>query len=635
MKKFALVLLALVVLLFVGIGIAVLTFDPNKYKPDIVTALSKQTGRTVKLDGPISLHISLQGLTFGVQNASIGNASWASKPVMASIHEFDLGVGILPLLHHQVQVQGIKILNATIDLESSPKGEDNWDLANKTEQPAAIQKSQEKSGTATQPATGAPISIDVASVLIQDSHISIRDKEGKTSAFEVNKLTLKHAGDGFQLDLESVVNGTNVDASVKLGMKDLMTSKKFPIDATVTYAAYKLSFEGNTDLDSKQAILSKYKLSVGATDITGDLTAKWGGAKPAVSGSVNSVKLNSNDLKPSTESDASTKNNASVSAPAPTRAFSTNTLPLDGLKAADGHFKVKFDEVVSDKMVIKNVAGTIDLAGGRLNVDFPAMQMAGSTVDFKAVLDAATIPAHLEVSFAAPGIETAELMPMIGMGGFVSTKADAAMAITSSGNSLHDLASHATGNLSVISAGGKVLTDKLDPVIVNLLTAGSSGNSVGLNCLAVRFKLQDGVMADNGVLADTTVTTVLVKGNVNLGAETNDILLYAKPRAGGNIGSFIPPVHVGGTLLHPGYGVQAANIISNVAASLLSGGKVTGGTSPVPTVVSQSGQNACVYTLEHPAVAPAATKATPSGGLDLNQKPKDLGKALLKNFLGQ
>ena len=78
-------------------AIAITRFDPNAYKPDIVAAVKRATGRDLALNGKISLKPSLWP-TIQVSDVTFSNPPGFSRPQMASLQGMELQLGLLPLL---------------------------------------------------------------------------------------------------------------------------------------------------------------------------------------------------------------------------------------------------------------------------------------------------------------------------------------------------------------------------------------------------------------------------------------------------------------------------------------------------------------------------------------------------------
>ena len=113
-KKILLTLAALVVVVVAALGIALATFDLDAQRPKLAELLSAKTGHVVKLDGPISLHISREGIGFTIRDVHIGNPSWASRPELATIGRFELGVALGPLLRREVEITALTLDHADI-----------------------------------------------------------------------------------------------------------------------------------------------------------------------------------------------------------------------------------------------------------------------------------------------------------------------------------------------------------------------------------------------------------------------------------------------------------------------------------------------------------------------------------------
>lgn len=621
MKKTLLGLLALIVLAFAGLAIFVMTFNVDSYRGQIAQELSDTTGRKVSLNGPLKLNLSLSGVTLSIQDAAISNPSWASRPVMAGIGHFDLGIAVPPLLEHKLDVSTLDAVNADIDLEATGS-ENNWTfkLAEpKTAAPAP--KVAAKSSS--------PVAINVNKLSIKDSQVTYR-ADGKISVFKVSTLSIGGVG-GATVQLKAEYNGVPIDLNIKTGVANLLApSGAWPFTADLTYANYKLTAEGKADLDKKTASISSYDLTAGSSTIKGDLTANWAGAKPALRGTLTSASIKPSDF--TVKTDAGAKETPKPAAqPTAKRVFSDETLALDGLKSVNAAFNVKIDDIVLTNGSLKQTTATLNLTNGLLAIAPFKTNLGSGTISGDIKISGASNPAQLSVQVSSPNIELQDLLTFAAAPTFLSGKANFNVNIASSGNTTHALASNSVGVINLIAAGGNVSSSEAQDISSTLMQLFAPGGSNTLNCIAARFIVKNGVAQDNGILADTSATTVLGKGGFNLGQETLDLTLRAKAKSV-NIGDVLPAAYIGGTFTDPHFSVDPSEVIKNVAG-LLTGGGTAGST--VPNILSQPGQNACVYTLEHPV----AQTATPQGVLQpgLAGKASDVLKnagGLLKGIMG-
>ena len=152
-----------------------------------------------------------------------------------------------------------------------------------------------------------------------------------------------------------------------------------------------------------------------------------------------------------------------------------------------------------------------------------------------------------------------------------------------------------------------------------------------MNCLAVRLIAKQGVLTDNGILIDSAPSTLLGKGGINLAKETIAWTLKARTKMVG-IGSLLPALEIGGSLMHPSYKIDEAGVITNVVGALTGNGVDTG----VPEMqTAPAGQNACLYTLDHPKAPATPTLLSADTLKNPGKNIQNIGKALIKGFFGQ
>ncbi len=118
-------LLGLVVLLVAGVGIVLATFNPDRFKPEIIAAAQRATGRELTLQGHIHLGFSLQP-TLTVEGVSLANPPGFSRPQMATLKALDLKLALWPLLSRRVEIIRLDLVQPDILLEINAKGQSNW-----------------------------------------------------------------------------------------------------------------------------------------------------------------------------------------------------------------------------------------------------------------------------------------------------------------------------------------------------------------------------------------------------------------------------------------------------------------------------------------------------------------------------
>jgi len=133
MKIFKTLLLAavgIVVLIVIVIAIVAATFDPNKYKPEIVAAVKDKTGRTLAIEGNLGLSF-FPGIGIAVGRASLSEAN--SSRIFARVEQAKIALALWPLLSKRVVVDRVTLSGLALDLVQGKGGRTNFeDLAGST-----------------------------------------------------------------------------------------------------------------------------------------------------------------------------------------------------------------------------------------------------------------------------------------------------------------------------------------------------------------------------------------------------------------------------------------------------------------------------------------------------------------------
>jgi len=149
------------------------TFDPNKYKAQIIQAVKEKTQRTLKLEGSITLSF------WPSIGASLGKASLSergSEKEFAAIDEAHVSLKLMPLLSKQAVVDAVRIKGLQASFVKTKGGKTNVDdLVAPGPAPAAAE-----------PGFG----LDIAGVELTNATIHYTD-QAAGSKMVLSKLNLK------------------------------------------------------------------------------------------------------------------------------------------------------------------------------------------------------------------------------------------------------------------------------------------------------------------------------------------------------------------------------------------------------------------------------------------------------------
>src|SRR5260221_13335427 len=114
----------IVVLIALVIAVVAATFDPNKYKPEIVAAVKDKTGRTLAIEGNLGLSFFPSiGLAVGKLSLSEPNSS----RIFARVEQAKVSLALWPLLSKQVVVDRVTLSGLTLDLVQHKGGKTNFE----------------------------------------------------------------------------------------------------------------------------------------------------------------------------------------------------------------------------------------------------------------------------------------------------------------------------------------------------------------------------------------------------------------------------------------------------------------------------------------------------------------------------
>jgi AsmA protein len=132
------ILVGVLIVLIIALLLIVPRFvDINKYKPRIVSMVTKSTGRPFSIGGNIDLTLfPWAGLS--LSDVHLGNAKGFKEKDFVSVEYFEVRVKLLPLIFKDFQVKRFVLKGPRIVLEKSKDGRGNWeDLAKSREQKKA------------------------------------------------------------------------------------------------------------------------------------------------------------------------------------------------------------------------------------------------------------------------------------------------------------------------------------------------------------------------------------------------------------------------------------------------------------------------------------------------------------------
>jgi AsmA protein len=245
MRKRNIILLAvaLVILLpLAAILIFVASFNPNRYKPQIIAAVETATHRQVSITGPLHLAASLTPV-ISASGITLANPPGYPDADMLTLSRIEAQVALLPLLGHRIDLVHLTLDQPVITLERNAQGLGNWVF----QQPAPTTQAGPPE------ASGHHATIALQSVSIRNGTLIIKQAQA-TRTLTIARLTARAQTLDAPLDvrLSAAYNGQPFDVTGTTGPISWFstvapggTTAAWPVDATVSAAGATAHVKGS------------------------------------------------------------------------------------------------------------------------------------------------------------------------------------------------------------------------------------------------------------------------------------------------------------------------------------------------------------------------------------------------------
>ena len=425
-------IILLLLIVFVGGFVFIKTFDLNKYKSYMENIVYEQTGRKLLLAGDAGLKISLMP-TVVLNDVTFDNAPWAAEPKMVKAKSVEVAVSVMPLLHKEVVIDTVNLIEPEVYLAINAAGEANWEFSKpqtaaektlveetiKTEVKTTAMPTVEATDSALPVADAAPLLAGFLAkrVNVENARLVYQDMATNTvTDLQINSLTLQSENMDADLDIvfDLVFNGEEISGTATAGSVNaiLQKAKEYPLQADVTAFGAKakadvvltnmmtnLGFSGSAKLQNpsgnfgapevslnvgfsgtpKNIALEINSLNVAGNVISGTADVDLNGAKPNINAVLQSNVLNVQTL---TATPVKTASLALIPAAAAAEYVPDTALDLAVLDSVNAKAQINVKSlIVNQELTLENVAANVVLQNGKLSVSPLSLNAGGGVVN--------------------------------------------------------------------------------------------------------------------------------------------------------------------------------------------------------------------------------------------------------------
>ena len=601
--KWAGVLIAGVIAAAIAI---LLTVDINNYREDIAAGFKNYTSRDLSIGGEIDLSLSFNPAVV-VEDITVANAGWGSRPEMVTIRRAEAKVELIPLIMGDVRVSSLVLVEPDIFLEIDGNGEPNWKFGTSSTGDGATGADK---ASGEQPAEIGDMGPVTASGIPVFNHVEIRDgrlafRNGRTGG--VMRLDLAHVAVAAEsraapvtVDVTGAWNEVPFTASGSIEpLAGIASGQPLLLAGEFNAFGFNVGFRGEVaephgldGLDLKieasgaslasltplagpglpksgpvnletgirgsvdELVFDNLSMTLASSDVAGAMTLFRTGERPRFKGTLTSTNLDLTALLSGLD-DGRAAGQGDVRETETTehdRIIPDYPLPLAVLAAADLDLDLTVRRLVTTPFPLGEVKARILLDHGTMTVQPLTATMAQSRINGRLRLDAGSDVPSLDVAIEAPKLDLGRLMREADVSDLFEGEANIHAELSGTGRSVAALLSGMDGDIRLLAEDGRLKTKALDAwvggasTVVGTLFSGKEQWTV-VNCAASSITIEDGIATSQATLIDTEYATVAAVGKVDLATETLDLVFEPRPKS--LTLNVAVPVHVQGSLASP------------------------------------------------------------------------------------
>jgi uncharacterized protein involved in outer membrane biogenesis len=568
--------------------LALAIFGANWARGPLQAQVLARTGRVLQIDGDLSLHLGWPRPRLRAVGVRYANPAWAAEPQMLTAEAVDVSLDARALLRGRLAFPEVRLQKPRVFMEQRGDGRKTW----------LLDPSQSDDDAR----------IPIGHLLVDQGELHYLEPDRHTDLL----AELATTGPGLAFQVQGRWRGEALSAQGSggpvLAWRD--DTNPYPLKLTATLGRTRVDVEGTVtslqrfsavDLqlalrgDNLAALLpaigialpptpayrmkgrllrqgsvwryESFSGDIGSSDVAGTLQVDTGGARPLLTGSVTSKRLDVDDLLPAI-------GKREAKAPSPRL---LPDLPFDPARWAllDADVALSAATLVrTQALPLLNLQTRVRLQDRQLGLDPLAFELAGGQLKGLVRLDGRAVPLRGQLKLQLRGLNLGLLLPRLKLGNASLGQLGGDAELSGQGASVGALLASADGRLSVVAQNGRIsrlLMEQSGLHLLEILRLNLTGDQiVPMNCAVADFAATRGVLQARALVLDTSVNTVVGRGQVNLAQETLDLTFTPHTKLASLV-ALRSPIHLRGSLAHPVASVDGGRVAARGAGALVLG----------------------------------------------------------------
>ena len=568
-------------LALVGLAIlAVVALEAGYLRGPLVKLLAAQTGRPIRVEGPLSLHILSRHPRLVAERVTIGSPPWTPAGNAAEVGKITV-VYATPRLGQELIIDQLAIDKATLHLYRDVAGHANWQLENPDKNPPQAlpvvravvmmdahvllddaQKNRRFDGTVSAydakgadgvqalriegrgQMNGRPVSFELTGDPLRsasrDRHYAFSFTERSSGSRLAGKGFLQQAFDVRAYDATFEASGADLRDMYYLTGTKLIDTGSYHLSGKLAWRAFTSSF---TDLS----------ITSGQSDLRGSVSIDSGKGQVNVDADLSSQSLRMADLGlRAAGRDPDPQANQML--------FSRASPDPKVLRRGRAAVTFRARRVEAGRVVLGALEMKIANDHGELSITPVSAQVMGGKLNGEIKIDTRKEIPAVRMDVRIVDLQLGQFAREKGGPPAIDGPLELQMNLSGQGKSMHDVAAHVDGTVTARLPGG-VMRDSLAELTgIDLRGLGmlltKNQKEVPVRCAVANFQAHDGTLTAKDLVLDTAPVLITGEGSVHLETETLDLTLRGYPK---NV-RFLQlrsPIVIRGTIKAPSFSIQA------------------------------------------------------------------------------
>jgi uncharacterized protein involved in outer membrane biogenesis len=587
--------LALVLL----VPLLVALFGWNWLRAPVERMTLDKTGRELVIGGDIDIDLAWPRPRLQAAAVTFANPAWASERQMVAADAVEVFIDLPELFRRRIHLSEVRLVRPVVFLEQGSHGRKNWLLDRRQQDETArvridrLSLDQGRVGyddAALKTHVRAELSTSTArpagSELAFSATGLFKGMPFKTQGHGGPVLGLRDATTPYPLQAELTLGRTRVKAAgnitsllrfatvdLQLGLRGDNLEQLYPLLGIAVPATKAYAIDGHLVHQQKWWRYDNFSGRIGSSDIAGSLQIDNAGKRPALHGDLVSKRIDLADLGELIGARNTKMGQAAV-------ARSGGVLPdmpfnTERWHSIDAAVSLRAGSIRRSKQLpLENLVTQLHLNEAVLRLDPLDFGLAGGRLKARIELDGRKAPIQAQARIDARKIRIARLIPAFRLNQDSIGQINGTFDLSGRGNSVGSMLASANGKVGLVIAEGEISRLMMEMIGLHLweiIALNLTGDQrIKLRCGVADFAVKDGVLQTNALIFDTTVTTLLGAGSIDLAQEKLDLTLTQKTKITSPL-ALRSPIHIRGSFAKPEVSVDKGRLTARALGALVLG----------------------------------------------------------------